>query len=79
MRPGDGPGRAQLPPRQGADRASGGHHHPGPTDAPLRDAGVRGQELSAQGGRRSHRPQPRIAIITRSYHGGVWVAISEGN
>ena len=38
-----------------------GHHHPGPTHAPLRDAGVRGQELPFEGGRLTHRRHARLA------------------
>ena len=35
-----------------------GNHYPGPSHAPLQHAGVRGQELPAQRGCRTHRQQP---------------------
>jgi hypothetical protein len=60
-RAGDTAGLGPIP-----GRRHHGHHHPGPPHAPLRDAGVRGPELPAQGGRRTHRHQPRDVIIQLS-------------
>ena len=56
-----GAGLGQVP-----GRRHDGHHHPGSIDAPLREAGVRGQELPSQGGRRTHRDPPRIVTIRPS-------------
>jgi hypothetical protein len=45
-----GAGLGQIP-----GRRHHGQHHPGPAHAPLRHAGVRGQELPPQGGGDAHR------------------------
>jgi len=58
------PRAAGLGPLPG--RCHHGQHHPGPPHAPLHDAGVRGQELQAQRGRRTHRHQPASVIIRPS-------------
>lgn len=46
------PRRAGLGPL--SRRCHHGHHHPGPVDAPLHHAGIRGQKLPTQGGCRAH-------------------------
>lgn len=56
-----GAGLGQIP-----GRHHHGHHRPGPTHAPLRDAGVRGQELPFKGGRRTHRRHAQIVPIRPS-------------
>ncbi len=68
-----GAGLGQIP-----GRCHHGHHHPGPPHAPLRHAGVRGQELPPQGGRRTHRRRTRVVIIRRSCLGEFGVAKGGG-